>query len=122
MFDSLGVKVPWPSWWRGRAREGQGRGREAGSERSVDQKREPMNKNRMRRSRVWGELAKDSEAHVQQAQRWQIRQLRVEGGRTYRGRPVARHGMVTEDGAALVNKVVFEGIKRQSRSGIGTWH
>jgi hypothetical protein len=70
MFDSFGVKVPWPSWWRGRAREGQGRRREAGSERSVDQKREPMNKNRMRRPRVWGELAKDSEAHVQQAQRW----------------------------------------------------
>jgi len=29
-----------------------------------------MNKNRMKRPTVWGELAKDSEAHVHQAQRW----------------------------------------------------
>jgi len=70
MFDSLGVKVPCPAWWRWRAREAQGRRREAGSERSVDQRREPMNKNRMMRPTVWGELAKDSEAQVHQAHWW----------------------------------------------------
>jgi hypothetical protein len=69
MFDSLGVEVPCPTWWRGRAREAQGRRREAGSERSVDQRREPMNKNRMKRPTVWGELASNSEAHVHQAHR-----------------------------------------------------
>jgi len=41
-----------------------------GSERSVDQRREPMNKNRMMRPTVWGELAKDSEARVHQAHWW----------------------------------------------------
>ena len=35
-----------------------------GSEISVDQKREPMNKNRMMRSTVQGELANDREAHI----------------------------------------------------------
>ena len=41
-----------------------------GSERSVDQRREPMNKNRMMRPTVWGELANDSEARIHQEHRW----------------------------------------------------
>jgi hypothetical protein len=41
-----------------------------GSERSVDQRRGPMNKNEMIRPTVWGELASDGEAHVHQAHWW----------------------------------------------------
>jgi hypothetical protein len=41
-----------------------------GSERSVEQRREPMNKNRMTRPTVPGELANDSEAHIHQAHWW----------------------------------------------------
>jgi len=48
MFDSLGVKVPYSTWWRWRVSEAQGRRREAGSEGSVEQRCEPMNKNRIR--------------------------------------------------------------------------
>jgi len=36
----------------------------------VDQKREPMNKNRMMMPTVWGELASDSEARFHQERRW----------------------------------------------------
>jgi len=49
MFDSLEVKVLFTSWWRRSDSEAQGHRREAGSERSVEQRREPMNKNRMKR-------------------------------------------------------------------------
>jgi hypothetical protein len=42
MFDSLEVKVLYPSWWRRRVSETQGRRREARSERSVEQTREPL--------------------------------------------------------------------------------
>ena len=45
-----------------------------------------------------GELADDSEAQFQQERWWQIRRLRAEGGRTYFGKPAARHGIVTGDG------------------------
>jgi hypothetical protein len=36
----------------------------------VEQRREPMNKNRMMRPTVWGELAEDSEAQVHQTHWW----------------------------------------------------
>jgi hypothetical protein len=48
MFNSLGVQVPYPARWRRRISEAQGRRREAGSERSVEQTYEPMNKNQIR--------------------------------------------------------------------------
>jgi len=44
-----------------------------------------------------------------------VKRLRKEGDRALRHRLRGRPW-------ALVNKVVFEGIKRQPRSGIGTWH
>jgi len=40
MFDSLGVQVPWPTWWRWRLSEAQGHHREAVSEGSVEQNRD----------------------------------------------------------------------------------
>jgi hypothetical protein len=46
-------------------REAQGRRREAGSERRVDDKREPMNKNRMMRPMVWGEVLRRQRASPQ---------------------------------------------------------
>jgi len=49
MFNSLEVKVLYPTWWRWRVSKAQGRHREVGSEGSAEQKREPMNKNR-----IWG--------------------------------------------------------------------
>jgi hypothetical protein len=36
----------------------------------VDQKREPMNKNRMKRPTVQGERAMDREAHIHQVHWW----------------------------------------------------
>jgi hypothetical protein len=48
----------------------QGLGREAEPERSVEQKREPMNKNRIRRPTAGGERAEDREAHIHQACWW----------------------------------------------------
>jgi len=39
MDDSLEVKVLYPAWWRRRISETQGRRREMGSERSVEQSR-----------------------------------------------------------------------------------
>jgi len=45
---------------------------------------------------VPGERATDREAHIHQGQWLQIWRLRAEGGRTYLGRSVARHGLVTE--------------------------
>jgi Group II intron, maturase-specific domain len=48
MFNSLEVKVLYPSWSKRRVSEAQGRRREARSERSVEQTREPMNKNWIR--------------------------------------------------------------------------
>jgi len=50
--------------------EAQGRRREAGSERSVEQRREPMNKNRMRRPTAAGERAKYREAQIHQDCWW----------------------------------------------------
>jgi hypothetical protein len=47
MIDSLGVQVPFTSRWRRSDSEAQGRHREVGSEGSVEQRREPMNKNRI---------------------------------------------------------------------------
>jgi hypothetical protein len=46
--------------------EAQGRHREAGSEGSAGQRFGPMNKDRMKRATVPGELASDSEAHIHQ--------------------------------------------------------
>ena len=48
MMNSLKVKVLYPARWRRRIREAQGRRREAGSEGSVDQTCDLMNKNRIR--------------------------------------------------------------------------
>jgi len=70
MFNSWEVKVLFPSWWRRRDSEAQGRRREAGSERSVEQRCEPMNKNRMMRPTAAGERAKSREAHVHQVCWW----------------------------------------------------
>jgi hypothetical protein len=50
--------------------EAQGRYREVGSEGSVEQTREPMNKNRMMRPTVPGEQATDCEAHIHQGHWW----------------------------------------------------
>jgi len=47
MFDSLEVQVLYPARWRRRVSEAQGRHREVVSKRSVEQTREPMNKNRI---------------------------------------------------------------------------
>jgi len=49
MTDSLEVEVLYPTWWRWRVSEAQGRRREAGSEGSAEQRCEPMDKNR-----IWG--------------------------------------------------------------------
>jgi len=70
MFDSWEVKVLFTTWWRWSDSEAQGRRREAGSERSVEQRREPMNKNRMRRPTAAGERAKSRKAHVHQGCWW----------------------------------------------------
>ena len=48
MTDSLEVQVLYPARWRRRISEAQGRRREAGSEGSVEQSRDPMDKNRIR--------------------------------------------------------------------------
>ena len=48
MTDSSEVKVLYPARWRRRVSEAQGRRREAGSEGSVEQSRDPMDKNRIR--------------------------------------------------------------------------
>ena len=48
MFNSLEVQVLYPARWRRRISEAQGRRREAGSEGSVEQTCDPMNKNRIR--------------------------------------------------------------------------
>jgi hypothetical protein len=45
MFDCLEVKVLFTAWWRRSDSEAQGRRREARSESSAEQTREPMNKN-----------------------------------------------------------------------------
>jgi hypothetical protein len=65
-----GCGSPRPNLVEVKAREAQGRRREAGSERSVDQRREPMNKNRMMRPTVRVELANDSEARFHQEYGW----------------------------------------------------
>jgi len=46
--------------------EAQGFNREVGSERSVEQRREPMNKNRMRGRLATDERATDREVHIHQ--------------------------------------------------------
>ncbi len=79
--------------------EAQGRHREVGAEGSVEQRRGPMNKNRMRRPTAAGERARYREAHIHQGGWWQIRRLCVEGGRTYLGRSATCHGIVTESEA-----------------------
>ena len=48
MFDSLGVKVPYPTGWRRRISETQGRHHEVASEGSVEQSRDLTNRNRIR--------------------------------------------------------------------------
>ena len=48
MTDSLEVQVLYPARWRRRISEAQGRRREARSEGSVEQSRDPMDKNRIR--------------------------------------------------------------------------
>jgi hypothetical protein len=70
MFDSLEGKVLFTSGWRRSESEAQGHRREAGSERSVEQRREPMNKNRMKRPTAAGERAENRKAHVHQGCCW----------------------------------------------------
>jgi len=70
MFNSLEVEVLYPTWWRWRVSEAQGRCCEAGSERSVEQRREPMNKNRMMRPTVRGERASGRKAHIHPKHWW----------------------------------------------------
>jgi hypothetical protein len=70
MFDSLEVKVLFTSGWRRSDSEAQGRRRETVSERSVKQRREPMNKNRMTRPTALGERARSREAHFHQGCWW----------------------------------------------------
>ena len=53
MTDSLEVQVLYPARWRRRISEAQGRRREAGSEGSVEQIRDPMDKNRIRGLPGW---------------------------------------------------------------------
>jgi hypothetical protein len=80
-----------------KTREAQGRRRKAGSERSVDQKREPMNKNRIggllcgakRQMTMKPIFTKNTGGKSGGC---------AEGGRTYFGRSAACHGIVTEDG------------------------
>jgi len=47
MFNSLEVKVLYPTWWRWRISETQGRHREVASEGSVEQNRDLTNRNRI---------------------------------------------------------------------------
>src|ERR1039457_4591551 len=99
MFDSLEVEVLFPSWWRRRDSEPQRRRCEAWSERSVEQRREPMNKNQIRgiRCRTSGRLIAKSISIKGAGCR--SGGLRVEGGQTYLGRSAACPGIGTEGGA-----------------------
>jgi len=69
MFNSLEVKSS-SILMEEKDSEAQGRRREAGSERSVEQRREPMNKNRMMRPTAAGERAESREAHIHQVCWW----------------------------------------------------
>ena len=70
MTDDLEVEVlPGPG--RRNRREAQGRGREVGSEGSVERSREPTYRNRIRGAADQGELARDSEALVAK-ETWRI--------------------------------------------------
>ena len=64
MTDSSEVQVLYPARWRRRISEAQGRRREAGSEGSVEQSRDPMDKNRIRGlpGRTSGQMAAKSTA------------------------------------------------------------
>jgi len=70
MIDSLEVKVLYPTWWWWRISEAQGRRREAGSERSVEQSRSPMDKNRITRPTRPDERAQNREVHGHQGLGW----------------------------------------------------
>ena len=71
MFDSWEVRVLCPAWWRRRASEAQGAGhREGRSERSVEQRHEPMNKNRiLRRERGTSGLVTAKSGSTKSAER-----------------------------------------------------
>jgi len=70
MIDSLEVQVLCPAWWRRRASEAQGRHREVGSEGSVEQNRDPMDKNRITRPTRRDERAIDREVQGHQGPGW----------------------------------------------------
>jgi len=70
MIDSLEVEVLYSAWWWRRVSEAQGRCREAGSERSVEQNRGPMDKNRITRPTRPDERASDREVHNHQGPGW----------------------------------------------------
>jgi len=70
MNDSLEVEVLCPAWWRRRTSEAQGRHREVGSEESVEQSRDPMDKNRITRPTRPDERATDREVHGHQRPGW----------------------------------------------------
>jgi hypothetical protein len=65
MFDSSKVKVLFTTTDRGEVMaKRKGVTREVGSEGSANQRREPMNKNRMKRPTVRDERATDREVHI----------------------------------------------------------
>jgi len=66
MIGSLEVKVLYPAWWWRRISKTQGRRREAGSEGSVEQSRDPMNKNRIPRPSRPDEQEANCEVHNHQ--------------------------------------------------------
>jgi hypothetical protein len=70
MIDSLEVEVLYPAWWWWRISEAQGRRHETGSERSVEQSRGLMDKNRITRPTRPDERAKDREVHGHQGPGW----------------------------------------------------
>jgi len=70
VFDSLEVEVLYPTGWRWRVSQAQGRHREVGSEGSVQPTGEPMNQNRRIRPTVPGERARDRDAHFHQGHWW----------------------------------------------------
>src|SRR4051794_4039483 len=66
MTGSLEVQVLYPAWWRRRVSEAQGRRREAGSEGSVEQSRDPRDTNRIARPTQPDERARGREVHGHQ--------------------------------------------------------
>ena len=87
MTDSLEVQVLYPARWRRMILEALGCRCEAASEESVEQSRDPMDRNRRRG--LPGrpdERTIDREVHSHQGPGWQIRRVSGEGGQSCLGR------------------------------------